>query len=141
MNDWMQENGSVFGGGVSANLCCPALPSLGPESSPEQLAALERKLCCLEQEKMELSRKLQGTGRQPDQGSGSDPGLLPPDQLLSCGFSRCRGPADPLRPSGTGAATEGSADPTGQAVRYPYLPILPLPPTLTLEADLLSQHP
>ncbi|XP_054426888.1 serine/threonine-protein kinase MRCK gamma isoform X2 [Pteronotus mesoamericanus] len=31
----------------------------GPESSSEPLAALERKLRCLEQEKMELSRKLQ----------------------------------------------------------------------------------
>lgn len=31
----------------------------GPESSSEQLAALERKLRCLEQEKMELSQKLQ----------------------------------------------------------------------------------
>ncbi|XP_029812605.1 serine/threonine-protein kinase MRCK gamma isoform X2 [Suricata suricatta] len=33
--------------------------SLGPESSSEQLAALEQKLCCLEQEKTELSQKLQ----------------------------------------------------------------------------------
>nr|XP_033716878.1 serine/threonine-protein kinase MRCK gamma isoform X1 [Tursiops truncatus] len=33
--------------------------SLGPESTSEQLAALERKLRCLEQEKVELSRKLQ----------------------------------------------------------------------------------
>lgn len=59
-----------LGVGVSANLCCPALPSLGPESSPEQLAALERKLCCLEQEKMELSRKLQGTGSRWARGVG-----------------------------------------------------------------------
>uniref|UniRef100_A0A8C9KZT6 non-specific serine/threonine protein kinase n=1 Tax=Panthera tigris altaica TaxID=74533 RepID=A0A8C9KZT6_PANTA len=36
--------------------------SPGPESSSEQLPALERKLRCLEQEKTELSRKLQGTG-------------------------------------------------------------------------------
>ena len=44
------------------NLCCSALPSPGPESSSEQLAPLERKLRCLEQEKLELSRKLQGMG-------------------------------------------------------------------------------
>ena len=45
-----------------ANLCCCALPSPSPESSSEQLAPLERKLRCLEQEKLELSRKLQGMG-------------------------------------------------------------------------------
>ena len=50
------------GGWFSANLCCSALPSPGPESSSEQLAPLERKLRCLEQEKLELSRKLQGMG-------------------------------------------------------------------------------
>ena len=49
-------------GWFSANLCCSALPSPGPESSSEQLAPLERKLRCLEQEKLELSRKLQGMG-------------------------------------------------------------------------------
>ncbi|XP_061057968.1 serine/threonine-protein kinase MRCK gamma isoform X4 [Eubalaena glacialis] len=38
--------------------------SLGPESS-EQLAALERKLRCLEQEKVELSRKLQEALQTP----------------------------------------------------------------------------
>ena len=57
-----------MGGGVSANMCGPALPSPGPESSSEQLPALERKLRCLEQEKTELSRKLQGTGNQLEQG-------------------------------------------------------------------------
>ncbi|XP_054947587.1 serine/threonine-protein kinase MRCK gamma isoform X2 [Physeter macrocephalus] len=39
--------------------------SLGPESSSEQLAALERKLRCLEQEKVELSRKLQEALQTP----------------------------------------------------------------------------
>uniref|UniRef100_G1PRX8 Serine/threonine-protein kinase MRCK gamma n=1 Tax=Myotis lucifugus TaxID=59463 RepID=G1PRX8_MYOLU len=38
--------------------------SPGPESSSEQLAALERKLRCLEQEKTELSRKLQAEALQ-----------------------------------------------------------------------------
>ncbi|XP_053780093.1 serine/threonine-protein kinase MRCK gamma isoform X6 [Desmodus rotundus] len=37
--------------------------SPGLESNSEQLAALDRKLCCLEQENMELSRKLQETLR------------------------------------------------------------------------------
>uniref|UniRef100_A0A671EBB1 non-specific serine/threonine protein kinase n=1 Tax=Rhinolophus ferrumequinum TaxID=59479 RepID=A0A671EBB1_RHIFE len=37
----------------------------GPESSSEQLAALERKLRCLEQEKMELSQKLQEALQSP----------------------------------------------------------------------------
>lgn len=52
-------------------LCQPLLPcspSPGPESSSEQLAALERKLRGLEQEKMELSQKLQGMGSQLGQG-------------------------------------------------------------------------
>uniref|UniRef100_A0A8C0KQM0 Serine/threonine-protein kinase MRCK gamma n=1 Tax=Canis lupus dingo TaxID=286419 RepID=A0A8C0KQM0_CANLU len=44
--------------------------SPGPESSSEQLAALEQKLHCLEQEKMELSRKLQGTGGPAGLGRG-----------------------------------------------------------------------
>ncbi|XP_036715296.1 serine/threonine-protein kinase MRCK gamma isoform X19 [Balaenoptera musculus] len=39
--------------------------SLGPESSSEQLAALERKLRCLEQDKVELSRKLQEALQTP----------------------------------------------------------------------------
>ncbi|XP_070215860.1 serine/threonine-protein kinase MRCK gamma isoform X5 [Bos mutus] len=39
--------------------------SPGPESSSEQLAPLERKLRCLEQEKMELSRKLQEALQTP----------------------------------------------------------------------------
>lgn len=73
MNDWMREKGGGFGGGaVSADLCCPAFPSPGPESSSEQLAALERKLRCLEQEKTELSQKLQGTRSRRGQGCGSD---------------------------------------------------------------------
>lgn len=64
-------------GGASANLCCPALPSPSPESSSEQVAALEQRLRCLEQEKTELSRKLQGTGEPAGLGrGGSDLGLL-----------------------------------------------------------------
>ena len=119
-----------MGGGVSANMCGPALPSPGPESSSEQLPALERKLRCLEQEKTELSRKLQGTGEPAGAGwGGSDPGLathlwVPPHPAR-------RGPAGVLRPSGAGAATEGSADSTAQAVRYPAphtTPSLPPPP-------------
>ncbi|XP_070638616.1 serine/threonine-protein kinase MRCK gamma isoform X5 [Bos indicus] len=39
--------------------------SPGPESSSEQLAPLERKLRCLEQEKLELSRKLQEALQTP----------------------------------------------------------------------------
>ncbi|XP_057582726.1 serine/threonine-protein kinase MRCK gamma isoform X8 [Hippopotamus amphibius kiboko] len=39
--------------------------SPGPEGSSEQLAALERKLRCLEQEKVELSRKLQEALQTP----------------------------------------------------------------------------
>lgn len=55
-------------GAVSANRCCPPLLSPGPESGSEQLAALERKLHCLEQEKTELRRELQGTGSRLGQG-------------------------------------------------------------------------
>ena len=74
------------GGWFSANSCCPALPSLGPESSSEQLAALERKLRCLEQEKVELSRKLQGTGEPAGLGRVGLPRGLPlQDELLTCG--------------------------------------------------------
>lgn len=63
-------------GGASATKCRPALPSPDPESSSEQWAGLERQLRCLEQEKTELSRKLQGTGEpaRPGLGVGSDPG-------------------------------------------------------------------
>ncbi|XP_057582725.1 serine/threonine-protein kinase MRCK gamma isoform X7 [Hippopotamus amphibius kiboko] len=63
--------------------------SPGPEGSSEQLAALERKLRCLEQEKVELSRKLQETLRdskveRPPAGSpGQDSALRQErDQLL-----------------------------------------------------------
>lgn len=73
------------GGWFSAN-SCPALPSLGPESTSEQLAALERKLRCLEQEKVELSRKLQGTGEPAGLGRvGLPRGLLLWNELLACG--------------------------------------------------------
>lgn len=65
---------AVLASGVSDDPCCPTLPSPGPESSSEQLAALERKLRCLEQEKTELSRKLQGTGSRRGQGCRSDQG-------------------------------------------------------------------
>lgn len=112
--------------------CCPALPSPGPESSSEQLAVLEQKLRCLEQEKMELSRKLQGTGG----ASWARAGWVPPRTSCSPMGApqprRC--PAGLLGPSGAGAATEGSAGSTAQAGRYP-------PPPLTLEAELLAQHP
>lgn len=57
--------GEALGDWVSAKLCCLALRRPGPESGSEQLAALEQKLHCLEQEKMEMSQKLQGTG-EPD---------------------------------------------------------------------------
>lgn len=69
---------------LSANSCCPALPSPGPESSSEQLAALERKLRCVEQEKVELSRKLQGMGEPAGQGRvGLSRGLRLQGHLLT----------------------------------------------------------
>lgn len=132
----------ALGGGVSANLCCPSLPSAGPESSSEQLAALERQFRCLEQEKMELSRKLHGIGSQLGQGEWVRPGA-----------------------TATGLATHLWALPTAEALQVPSdhreleqlreevqtlqdrLSGIPtrhrccfLPPTLTLVADLLSQN-
>lgn len=72
----MREGGGALGGErVSASTCRPALRSPGPESSSERLAGLERQLDRLEQEKMELSRELQGTGEPAGPGRrGSDPG-------------------------------------------------------------------
>lgn len=119
------------GGWFSANLCCPALPSPGPESSSEQLAPLERKLRCLEQEKLELSRKLQGMGAIRARAGWVCPwGCCRRTSSSTLWVSpHCRGSAVPLGPSGAGAAAEGSADSAGQAVRYPApsTSSLPLP--------------
>lgn len=71
----MREGGGALGGGVSASTCRPALPSPGPESSSERLAGLERQLGRLQEEKMQLSRELQGTGEPAGpRRCGSDPG-------------------------------------------------------------------